>query len=52
MNFRLNNQATSGGDAAIVRRFSHGMVYGSVPKCPKCKEGNLHYDDGIFFFFI
>eukprot|EP01094_Clydonella_sp_ATCC50884_P003615 TRINITY_DN1275_c0_g1_i3.p1 TRINITY_DN1275_c0_g1~~TRINITY_DN1275_c0_g1_i3.p1 ORF type:complete len:1010 (-),score=329.36 TRINITY_DN1275_c0_g1_i3:98-3097(-) len=41
----LNMQSVSGGDDDVVRRCAQGMVFGALEKCPKCKAGNLHFED-------
>jgi hypothetical protein len=44
----LNDQKISGTKAELCVRVADGMLYGVLPKCPKCGAGTLKHEDGIF----
>lgn len=38
-----NNQIRAGKKSDLVTRVAEGRVLGSLPKCPKCKHGRIHW---------
>jgi hypothetical protein len=40
---KLNNQPVTGGDLTLRHRLAYMILFGSLPKCVVCKEGDLSY---------
>mmetsp|Transcript_71495 Transcript_71495/g.155295 ORF Transcript_71495/g.155295 Transcript_71495/m.155295 type:complete len:290 (-) Transcript_71495:310-1179(-) len=39
----LNDQVRNGKKPELVQRVAEGRVLGSLPRCPRCKKGRIHW---------
>eukprot|EP01105_Mastigella_eilhardi_P011092 TRINITY_DN255_c0_g1_i1.p1 TRINITY_DN255_c0_g1~~TRINITY_DN255_c0_g1_i1.p1 ORF type:complete len:1160 (+),score=256.88 TRINITY_DN255_c0_g1_i1:63-3542(+) len=42
-----NDQPVTGGTKHMMQRCVEGMLYGALPKCSECKEGDLYWDTDL-----
>ncbi|KAH3756566.1 hypothetical protein Pelo_11594 [Pelomyxa schiedti] len=42
-----NEQPTTGATKHLIQRVVEGMLYGALPKCTACKEGDIYWDSDL-----